>query len=236
MILIRQKNLDEAESSGAYLRVVEKAYIFLIKFVRNNRENQLILMEKMDEFLEDVEYGVHAFELIAEILKNNEKLGTFNLLPIVKKVCSLADDLSIEAPKKATLISFLSYFMYCNGIVMKDNQSMILNEISNSTRKNSIHLFTAETGFEQLELYVEEMRRHYFSIAQDNNPNAEIFMPNELSYTCQFIKLLSKSGGGRNAMTELKCQSFFSIRDIVENLKIAQFCYVLKDACLDFLL
>ena len=39
LIIVRQKNLDEAESSGAYLRVLEKAYIFLIKLVRNNREN-----------------------------------------------------------------------------------------------------------------------------------------------------------------------------------------------------
>jgi hypothetical protein len=119
----------------------------------------------MDEFLEDVEYGVHAFELIAEILKNNEKLTSFNVASIIKKVCQLSDDLSIEAPKKATLISFLSYFMYCNGVVLKDNQSMILNEITNSSRKNSLHLFTAETGFEQLELYIEEMRRHFASIA-----------------------------------------------------------------------
>jgi len=37
-------------------------------------------------------------------------------------------------------------------------------------------------------------------------------------------------------MTELKCQSFFSIKDIVENLRIAQFCYPFKEACLDFLL
>lgn len=87
LIIVRQKNLDEADNPGAYLRVLEKAYIFLIKFARNNRENQLILLEKIDEFLEDVEYGVHALELIAEILKNNEKLTSFNLAPIVKKVC-----------------------------------------------------------------------------------------------------------------------------------------------------
>ena len=37
-------------------------------------------------------------------------------------------------------------------------------------------------------------------------------------------------------MTELKCQSFFGIRDIVENMRIAQFCYPFKEACLDFLL
>ena len=39
LIIVRQKNLDEAENPGAYLRVLEKAYIFLIKFARNNREN-----------------------------------------------------------------------------------------------------------------------------------------------------------------------------------------------------
>lgn len=39
LIIVRQKNLDEADNPGAYLRVLEKAYIFLIKFARNNREN-----------------------------------------------------------------------------------------------------------------------------------------------------------------------------------------------------
>ena len=183
LIIVRQKSLDEAENPNAYLRVLEKAYIFLIKFARNNRENQLILLEKIDEFLEDVEFGVHALELIAEILKNNEKLTSFSLAPIVKKVCQLADDINIESPRKATLISFLTYFMYCNGVVLKDNQSMILNEITNSNRKNSIHLFKDQTGFEQLELYIEEMRRHFRSIANDPSPTAEIFQPNELSYT-----------------------------------------------------
>lgn len=99
-------------------------------------------MEKIDEFLEDVDYGVHAFELIAEILRNNEKLSSYNLTPIIKKVCQISDDLSIEAPKKATLVSFLTGFMDCNGVILKDNQSMILNEISNSNRKNSLHLYT----------------------------------------------------------------------------------------------
>lgn len=184
LIIVRQKNLDEAECSGAYLRVLERAYIFLIKFVRNNRENQLLLMEKIEEFLEDVDYGVHAFELISEILRNNEKLSSYNLTPIIKRVCQIADDLSIEAPKKATLISFLLGFMRCNGIVLKENQGMILNEITNSNRKNSLHIYTSETGFEQLELYLEEMRRHYqANVLPDVNPQPEIFLPNELAYT-----------------------------------------------------
>lgn len=79
-------------------------------------------MEKIEEFLEDVDLGVHAFELIAEILKNNEKLGTYSLVPtILRKVCSMADEMQTESPKKATVISFLSGFMATNGIILKDN-------------------------------------------------------------------------------------------------------------------
>lgn len=37
-------------------------------------------------------------------------------------------------------------------------------------------------------------------------------------------------------MTELKCQSFLSIKDITENMKLATFCYPMKDALLEFLL
>jgi hypothetical protein len=33
-------------------------------------------MEKIEElFVDDMEHGVHSFELIAEILKNNDKLS-----------------------------------------------------------------------------------------------------------------------------------------------------------------
>ena len=156
---------------------------------------------------------MHAFELITEILRNNEKLHSFNLTPIIRKVCQIADDLSIEAPKKATMISFLTGLMICNGLVIKDNQNMILNEITNSNRKNSLHLYTHETGYEQLDLYLEEMRRYYVAnVASDSSAEPEIFLPNELSYIIGFLRLLAISGSGRNALTELKCQSFLSIK------------------------
>lgn len=117
---------------------------------------------------------------------------------------------------------------------------MVLNEVTNSNRKNSLHLFTIETGFEFLEMYLGEMRQSFkknVAATPDSAPETpEIFLPNELSYTIQLIKLLAVSGSGRNAMTELKCQSFLSIKDITENMRISQFCFPLKDALLDFLL
>jgi hypothetical protein len=37
--IIKSKTLKQAENKNSYLKVVERAYIFLIKFVKNNREN-----------------------------------------------------------------------------------------------------------------------------------------------------------------------------------------------------
>lgn len=71
LIIIGQKNLDDVESAGAYLRVLEKAYIFLLKFVRNNPENQQLLIEHLDEFIDDAGHGVHAVELVIEIFRHN---------------------------------------------------------------------------------------------------------------------------------------------------------------------
>lgn len=42
----------------------------------------------MDEFLQDMVLGVHALELIAEILKDNPKLQNYNIEPIINEVCS----------------------------------------------------------------------------------------------------------------------------------------------------
>lgn len=66
--------------------MVEKAYIFLIKFIKNNRENQNIVLECIDLYLEDIELGVHALELITEIFRDSENLLTYPLVPLVKKI------------------------------------------------------------------------------------------------------------------------------------------------------
>jgi hypothetical protein len=95
-IIILKQNLEEADDKNSYLRVLEKAYIFLIKFVRNNPENQLVLHEHLYLFEKDMEYGVHSWELIAEIFKNSELLLANNYFPLIKKVIKLIDSLPKE--------------------------------------------------------------------------------------------------------------------------------------------
>lgn len=75
----------------------------------------------MELFLEDIELGVHALELITEIFRDSENLLTYNLIPLIKKIATDIDLLDIETTKKATLLSFVSVFMFYKDKCLKDN-------------------------------------------------------------------------------------------------------------------
>ena len=61
--------------------------------------------------MEDIEIGVHAWELIAEIFNNSTLLLSFNVVPYIKKIIKIIDSLPKETAKKTTHLSFLGYFM-----------------------------------------------------------------------------------------------------------------------------
>ena len=124
--------------------MLEKCYIFLIKFVRNNKSNQLVLIDYIEMFMDDMEFGVHSWELICEIFKNSDLLYTYNLSPIIKKAVKIIDSLPKETLKKTIMLSFLQYFINVNEISVKENQLIICQEITSSNRKNSDHLFIKE--------------------------------------------------------------------------------------------
>lgn len=132
--IIKQKSLKQVENKNAYLKVVEKAYIFLIKFIKDNKENQNIVLEFIDLFLDDTPLGVHALELITEIFRDSENLLTFPLVPLIKRIATDIDALDIETTKKATLLSFVPVFMFYKGLCLKDNQYLILNEFTSTQR------------------------------------------------------------------------------------------------------
>jgi hypothetical protein len=139
--------------------VVEKAYIFLIRFVCQNRENQAIILEYIQLFLDDIELGVHALELLTEIFRDSESLLTYKLVPLIKRIATGIDILDIETTKKATLLSFVPVFMFYKDKYLKENQYLILNEFTSASRKNSNYLYVGPEGFESLEIYMAEMKQ-----------------------------------------------------------------------------
>ena len=75
--------------------------------MRNNNENQNIILHHIDDFLEDLEYGVHALELIKEIFTDNENLMEYPLVPLIRRLAQAIDSIEKESMKKATLLSFI---------------------------------------------------------------------------------------------------------------------------------
>jgi hypothetical protein len=110
--IINAKPLKSCDDKNSALKVLEKLYIFLIMFVKNNQQNQHFLSQYIDMFLDDIEYGVHSWELIAEIFKNSDLLINYpSVTNLLKKVIKHIDSLPKETPKKTTMLSFLGYFI-----------------------------------------------------------------------------------------------------------------------------
>ena len=106
--------------------MLEKAYIFLIRFVRGNKENSNVILDYIEDFYDDFKKGVHAIELVMEIFVENENLYTFEMTGLVKRLANVIQDVKPKRPKKATLISFLPNFMTYQGIHIKPIQNLIL--------------------------------------------------------------------------------------------------------------
>jgi len=100
-----------------------------------------LILDDIECFLEDIELGVHALELITEIFRDNECLLTYKLTPLIKRIATGIDALDIETTKKATLLSFINVFMFYKENSLEENQYLCLNEFTSSLRKNSNFLF-----------------------------------------------------------------------------------------------
>ena len=235
IIIIRQQGLEAAEDKNSYLKVLEKCYIFLIKFVRNNKANQLVLIDYLEMFMDDMEFGVHSWELICEIFKNSDLLYTYNISHIIKKAVKLIDSLPKETLKKTIMLSFLQYFIKVNGIPVKENQLLICQEITSTNRKNSDHLFIKEQGLKDLHLYILEMKNSYCEFMGDDRLHQEMLIPPELCYTIEYIKLLAICGDGKNHSTEAIASEKLPLDDLLRNMDMSEFCFPLKSALVYFM-
>jgi hypothetical protein len=137
---------------------VEKAYIFLIKYVHKNRENQNTLLPHIRHFYDDMDHGVHAVELIATIFDDNENIQGFDLYPLIKRLANTISKIAVESPKKATLMSFLNVFMTYKSGFLTNNQYLLLTEFTKPSMNADANLFKGTEGRMSLSLYMAEMK------------------------------------------------------------------------------
>lgn len=179
--------------------MVEKAYVFLIRFVKDNKENSNLILNYIEDFYDDLQLGVHALELIKEIFDDNENLLTFELSGLIKRFANVIQEIGIEQTKKATLISFLPRFMSYKGGHLKSIQNMILQEFTASHRKKKLDYLYVGEEIASLERYVKDMEEQYQAFMKQDALVAEIKVPPQLSYTMCYMSLIAHAGMGKNA-------------------------------------
>ena len=173
-------------------------------FVKENNENSNIILKYIDDFLEDLDLGVHALELIKEIFTDNENLMEYPLVPLIRRIAIMIDGIQKESMKKATLISFIPQFMRYRDEYQRDLQYLILSEFTSSARKNSNGLYVGEKGQYELAIQMEEMRDIYESFIKNPSLLPEIEMPPEMCYSMMYIRLIAMSGMGKNVQCETR--------------------------------
>ena len=216
--IIQEKTWKNAENKNAYWKVVEKAYHFLLVFAKDNNENSNILLKYIDDFLEDLNYGAHALELIKEIFTDNENLVDYNMTPLIRRLAVCIDSIEIESAKKATLISYMPSFMRFRDEYQRQLQYLILSEFTSSARKNLNYLYVGEHGLKELEIIMEEMRSDYAEFMSEESKMPEIVLPPEMSYTLQYLNLIASSGIGKNIQCETRAQALFPMKDLIRNM------------------
>ena len=75
---------------------------------------------------------------------------------------------------------------------------------------------------------MEEMRDAYEQFMKTPSLVAEIEMPPEMCYTMMYIRLIAMSGMGKNVQCETRAQALLPMKDLAQNLDLADFCYPLK--------
>lgn len=232
--IIRQKGISKYHySSERHYKVLRYCYVFLAKFCRNNPTNQALLFEYLEEFLDDVTKNVFCLSLIVEIFRNNLKLCMKAPIFLFKSLAKAVDSTSIS-PKKCLILKTLSIFMKVKNIMIKTNQAEIMNNLSNSSKQNIIHLFYSSDEINDLtssaSIISSKYREKFTSDYQD------IEIPINIVYFTTLIDIMKLSAEEKSAEAEIICQNLLPLPHFLTLFNASSTVWPMKKSLLLFFL
>ena len=213
-------------------RVLKAGVKFLTRFVIGDKANQRLVAESMSILMRhlkrDSHLGLEA--VISELFYDNKILleETSSIESYINVVLRLIEELPNQDLKRGKmLLTFNSLMKYC-GTIVKRNQTLILTSL---LRKEYHTLFYDFSKPGAMGLIKKELAKFHHELTQQQTP---IVLPGELDYLCSLLGVLSVATDGKNTITESKSQALFPIKVIKELWEIAQRCYHVKLALIEF--
>lgn len=222
------------KSSLSHLKVLQKCYFFLARFISNNSENQQLLHPYLKEtFLKHIKTipEVNAGLFIKQFLKNNKNvlsnLNELNLIiyPIVNSI----DKLDSKNRVKINYLDSLKVTTKVFDRMYKSNQTQIITNLCAREFTNVLLLCGEENVYSEMKTMVTS-----FNEKIDEN-SFEVFQcPQEINYLYVLLDLLAATCKEENHATESKCQNYINLKHLVNLIRLGEGCVQLRRSIFNF--
>ena len=195
-------------------KIMQLAHEFLQAFCLGNKINQSLLYKHLDLFLT---YGQQETQTMCAIFQDNIELCQKISENVVKHFAQMIE----THGKHVIYLKFLLTIVKSENQYMKNCQTMVMQELVN-VGEDALTFYNEKNSFEEL---VQMMCNEKYHI----NPNGPLL------YHIYLVKLLASCTEGKNAYTEIKCNSLLNLDDII-NVVTHQDCIAqVKEAYINFL-
>ncbi|XP_037926094.1 inositol 1,4,5-trisphosphate receptor isoform X3 [Hermetia illucens] len=189
------------------------AHEFLQNFCLGNQQNQILLHNHLDLFLNP---GILEAKTVCAIFKDNLALCN----EVTDKVVQhFVHCIEIHG-RHVAYLQFLQTIVKAENQFIRKCQDMVMQELINAG-EDVLVFYNDKTSFNQ---FVAMMRKH--DPLTDDNP---------LKYHVELVKLLACCTMGKNVYTEIKCNNLLSLDDIVTIICHSDCIPEVKEAYVDFL-
>ncbi|XP_068150313.1 inositol 1,4,5-trisphosphate receptor isoform X2 [Drosophila tropicalis] len=193
------------------------AHEFLQNFCLGNQQNQVLLHNHLDLFLNP---GILEAKTVCAIFKDNLALCN----EVTDKVVQhFVHCIEIHG-RHVAYLQFLQTIVKAENQFIRKCQDMVMQELINSG-EDVLVFYNDKTSFNH---FVQMMQQHHLSRQplSDDSP---------LKYHVELVKLLACCTMGKNVYTEIKCNNLLSLDDIVTIICHPLCMPEVKEAYVDFL-
>ena len=112
----------EVEQMDSYAELIDQCYLFLIRFCRQNTQNQSVLFQYIETFLQDMASSVLAVCLVKELYRHNKNFLNRDVSTSIKEMVRLIEDMENNDPRKGQILNSLQVFVKYRNKIIKKNQ------------------------------------------------------------------------------------------------------------------
>uniref|UniRef100_A0A6A7G5P7 Inositol 1,4,5-trisphosphate receptor n=5 Tax=Hirondellea gigas TaxID=1518452 RepID=A0A6A7G5P7_9CRUS len=196
--------------------LIELAHQFLQNFCLGDRQNQVLLYKNISLFLN---YGLLEAKTICSIFKDNHVLCSEVNETVIQHFVQ-----SIETQgRHVQYLKFLQTIVKAEGHFIRRSQDVVMQALLNA-EEDVLVFYNDKASFNA---FVEMM------ITERNKMDLD--EGSQLRYHIELVRLLACCTEGKNASTEIKCQSLLPLDDIVNMVDHPDCIPEVKEAYINFL-